>query len=28
LRWIYVTNNSPGAAPELFLNCADISIQQ
>ena len=27
LRWIYVTNNSPGLAPELFLNCADISIQ-
>jgi hypothetical protein len=27
LRWIYVTNNSPGNAPELFLNCADVSIQ-
>lgn len=26
LRWIYVTNNSPGNAPELFINCADISI--
>lgn len=25
-RWFWTTNNSPGLPPELFINCADISI--
>lgn len=25
-RWFWITNNSPGLPPELFINCADISI--
>jgi hypothetical protein len=26
LRWKWTTNNSPGMAPELFINCADVQI--
>jgi hypothetical protein len=26
LRWFYTTGNSPGYPPEIFLNCADITI--
>lgn len=25
-RWFWIANNSPGLPPELFINCADISI--
>jgi len=27
LRWFWTTNNSPSLPPEIFINCADISIQ-
>lgn len=26
LRWFWTTNNSPGLPPEIFINCADITI--
>lgn len=26
LRWVWITNNSPGLPPEMFINCADIQI--
>ncbi|XP_065927744.1 uncharacterized protein [Magallana gigas] len=26
LQWHYITGNSPGFPPEMFINCADIAI--
>lgn len=27
LRWFWVTANSPGLPPEIFINCADIRLE-